>query len=247
MKSQQILSQTYAVITAAGTGSRMQANQNKQFLQIGRFPVIIRTLRVFDAHPQINGYLVTAAPGEITAMQNLIRQHGLKKSLGVVVGGETRQSSVFNGLKALSGHIYENSASRVLVHDGARCFVTSEIIDRVIAGIEKYGACGAAMPVKDTIKRASADGAVAETLERSQLWAMQTPQGADYTVLLAAYQRAAIEQWQVTDDLSVLELAGIPVWLTTGDYRNIKLTTPEDLLMAEQLAKLDEQNIVDER
>jgi len=241
MKTPKPLDRTYAVITAAGTGSRMQAKQNKQFLQIGQYPMIIRTLRIFDAHPLINGYLVTAAQGEITAMQDLIRQHELKKCLGVVAGGETRQSSVFNGLKELASQIVDPAASRVLVHDGARCFVNHEIIDRVIAGIDQYGACGAAMPVKDTIKRASADGCVAETLERSQLWAMQTPQGAELLILLAAYQRAAIEQWQVTDDLSVLELSNIPVWLTPGDYRNFKLTTPEDLLIAEQLANLEDQ------
>jgi len=246
MKLQQIFDRTYAVITAAGTGSRMQAKQNKQFLPIGRFPLIIRTLRIFEAHLLISGYLVTAAQGEIAAMQDLIRQHELKKCLGVVAGGETRQASVFNGLKELAAQIVDLASSRVLVHDGARCFVTNEIIDRVIAGIDKHGACGAAMPVKDTIKRVSADGCVKETLERSQLWAMQTPQGADLSVLLAAYQRAAIEQWQVTDDLSVLELADIPVWLTAGDYRNIKLTTPEDLLIAEQLAKLEDQQIGEE-
>lgn len=231
-------SPVYAIIPAAGTGSRMQAGQNKQFMAIGRYPVIIRTLRVFDAHPRIDGYLVTASPAEVNAMRSLIISHQLGKCLGVVAGGDTRQASVALGLDALAATADRVSISQVLIHDGARCFVTPEIIDRVIDGISLHRACGAAVPVKDTIKRAGADGQVMDTLERSQLWAMQTPQGAWFRLLSDAYRRAVAENWQTTDDLSVLEQAGIPVWLTGGDYRNIKLTTPEDRLLAEQLAIL---------
>lgn len=226
----------FAVIPAAGTGSRMNAGQNKQFMQIGRYPVIVRTLRVFEKHPAIKGYLVVAAPAEVNAMRSLLDQFGLKKCLGVTAGGDSRTQSVLNGLEALTCATGFLPASLVLVHDGARCFVTPEIISRVIEGIQKHGACGAAVPVKDTIKRADSHGRVCETPERSQLWAMQTPQGAAFEMLRNA-SRDAIEQgFFGTDDLAVLEKAGIPVYLVDGDYQNIKLTTPEDRLIAEQLA-----------
>ena len=228
----------YAVIPAAGTGSRMKAEQNKQFLQFGRYPVIIRTLLVFERHPLVNGYLVVAAPAELDEMRRLIREHRLTKCLGLAAGGTTRQESVGNGLTALADCASHIDGSLIIVHDGARCFVTADVVDRVISGIILHKACGAAVPVKDTIKRSSRDGQVIETLDRSQLWAMQTPQGAEYQLLRSAYERAATERWQSTDDLSVLEQAGIPVHLVDGDNRNIKLTTPEDRLLAEKLAEI---------
>jgi 2-C-methyl-D-erythritol 4-phosphate cytidylyltransferase len=128
--------------------------------------------------------------------------------------------------------------SLLLVHDGARCFLTPEVIDRVIDGIIRHQACGAAVAVKDTIKQADAGGLVERTLDRSRLWAMQTPQGAWYRIMSQAYDLAEVNCWQTTDDLSLLELAGLPVYLVPGDYRNIKLTTPEDRLLGEQLALL---------
>jgi len=234
----------YAIIPAAGTGSRMQGEKNKQFLQIGRYPVIIRTLRVFAAHPRIDGFVVTAAQQEVADMQELIRLHGIGKCLGVVAGGATRQASVANGLLALAASAVNVKASMVLVHDGARCFLTPEIIGRVIDGIALRGACGAAVQVKDTIKLAGPDGRVLSTPERDRLWAMQTPQGSWFETIYDAYQRATAENWQTTDDLSVLEQAGLSVWLTPGDYRNIKLTTPEDRLLAEQLAILADQYLL---
>jgi 2-C-methyl-D-erythritol 4-phosphate cytidylyltransferase len=229
----------YAIVAAAGSGSRMQAGQNKQFLQLGRFPVIIRTLLAFESHPQVAGFVVVAATEECAAMRGLVSRHGLAKCLAVTAGGATRQASVACGLDALQtclGPGSRLSSSLVLIHDGARCFVSAATISRVIAGIREHLACGAAIPVKDTIKEASADGQVIRTLARSQLWAMQTPQGAPYALLTQVYARAAQAGWQATDDLTLLEWAGVPVYLVEGDPENIKLTTPDDLLFGEQLA-----------
>ncbi len=227
----------YVLIPAAGTGSRMQADRNKPFIEIAGVPVIVRTLRVLAAHPRVTGIIVVAADGEIDAMQQLIYEYALPKVLAVTAGGPTRQHSVIYGIDALAAQARDLDDSLVLVHDGARCFVTADVIDRVIVGIEQHQACGAAVPVKDTIKRAAPDGRVLETLDRAELWAMQTPQGANYPLLRAAYDRALTDGWQTTDDLSVLEQAGTAVHLVVGDNRNIKLTTPEDRLLGEKLAE----------
>lgn len=228
--------QVFAIIPAAGSGSRMNMAQNKQFLQIGKYPVIIRTLRVFENHPAITGYLVVAASEDLVTMNRLIQDYNLTKCLGVTVGGSSRQKSVVLGLESLLNKNPDIDDSIILVHDGARCFVATTVIDRVIEGIALHLACGAAIPVKDTIKRASIDGLVLETLDRSQLWSIQTPQGARFSLLRAAYDQALESGWEVTDDLAVLEKAGVMVRLVAGDERNIKLTTPEDLLLGERLA-----------
>jgi 2-C-methyl-D-erythritol 4-phosphate cytidylyltransferase len=227
--------------------------------------VIVRTLKVLESHPQISGYIVVAATDENSAMSRLLAGYALKKCLAVTPGGPTRQCSVLLGLKALesclaggdtrtvlagaTAGITVNSSSAatqdsgwtgsvVLVHDGARCFVTPDIIDRVIAGVRLHQACGAAVAVKDTIKEADESGLVCKTLDRKVLWAMQTPQGATYRLLRDAYDLAVLNNWQVTDDLAVLERAGRPVYIVAGAGQNIKLTTPEDQLLAEQLARL---------
>ncbi len=228
----------YAVVPAAGTGSRMQLPENKQFLMLGRYPVIIRTLRALEANQRIKGCLVVAAPPEVPAMRELIAASGLERCLGVAAGGATRQDSVANGLRALAVCGLDLADALVLVHDGARCFLPPDVIDRVIDGIIRHQACGAAVAVKDTIKLAGAGGLVEQTLDRARLWAMQTPQGASYRLLSQVYDQAAAQGWQATDDLALLEMAGQPVWLVPGDYRNIKLTTPEDRLLGEQLAWL---------
>ncbi len=231
----------YAVIPAAGSGSRMNLNKNKQFLQLGRYPVIVRTLLVLESMPEIAGYVAVAAADELAAMQELLIPYKLAKCLSVAAGGASRQDSVANGLAALEKLAGGLPGCPVLVHDGARCFITPDVIRRVICGILQHGACGAAVAVKDTIKQADADGQVTCTFNRDQLWAMQTPQGAWFPLLQKAYELASRNNWQATDDLALLEKSGTPVYLVPGDYRNIKLTTPEDRLLGEQLARLADQ------
>lgn len=241
--AQQRHEKVYVIIPAAGVGSRIQLPRNKIFLQLGRYPVIVRTMKTLESMHEVKGYIVVTAQGDWSDMQELVKQYGLNKCLGLARGGLSRQESVGNGLDELSNKILDLSGSMVLIHDGARCFVTPAVIRRVIDGIVSHTACGAAVAVKDTIKEADADGLVTETKDRSRLWAMQTPQGAWYPLLHEAYALARANGWQSTDDLSLLEQAGIPVHLTAGDYRNIKLTTPEDLLLGEILATITDQYI----
>jgi 2-C-methyl-D-erythritol 4-phosphate cytidylyltransferase len=235
----------YAIIPAAGSGSRMALGHNKQFLKLGRYPVIIRTLRIFEAHPLIDGFVVVSTEEETGVMRQLIDSFCIKKCLAVTAGGATRQESVARGLDLLASnpsiHPADLADSLILVHDGARCFVPRDVISRVIDGIRNHQACGAAIPVRDTIKQAGPDGKVIRTLVRDQLREMQTPQGAVYSLLRKTYDLAAAKGWQATDDCSLLEWAGTAVYLAKGDSVNIKLTTPEDRLLGEQLALIADQ------
>lgn len=227
----------YVVIPAAGSGSRMGAGHNKQFLEVGGLPLIIRTLLAFEENDRVTGYVVVTATEEREAMALLIQRFDLRKLISLADGGQTRQASVLSGLRQLQVMRQDAADGIVLVHDGARCFVTGAILDRCIAAIaEKGGACGAAVPVKDTIKVVSPDGRIEQTLDRNRLWAMQTPQGAYFTQLLSAYEKLEKDGRQVTDDLAAMEAVGQPTWLVAGDYTNIKMTTPEDLVIGEAIA-----------
>ncbi len=226
----------FAVIPAAGSGSRMGAGRNKQFLEVGGLPLIIRTLMVFEQSPQISGYVVVTSREDADAMAILIQRFDLRKLIALAEGGTTRQDSVLSGLRKIGELRKEASQAIALVHDGARCFVSAAIIDRCIEGIcSKDGACGVAVRVKDTIKSANEAGLVEQTLDRSRLWAMQTPQGAEFPALLAAYEQLEASGQQVTDDLAVMEACGQPTYLVPGEYTNIKMTTPEDLVIGEAL------------
>jgi 2-C-methyl-D-erythritol 4-phosphate cytidylyltransferase len=227
----------YVVIPAAGSGSRMGAGRNKQFLEVGGLPLIVRTLMAFEQYPKISGYVVVTSREDAEAMAILIQRFDLRKLIALADGGATRQDSVLSGLRKIVDLRKDAGQSIALVHDGARCFVSGEIISSCIDAIQnsKHGGCGVAVPVKDTIKVVDTDGRIEQTLDRSRLWAMQTPQGADFPVLLAAYEQLEASGQQVTDDLAVLEAVGQPTFLVTGEYTNIKMTTPEDLVIGEAL------------
>lgn len=208
---------------------------NKQFLDINGVPVIVRSLRILNSIEAICGLVVVASAGDCAAMQHLLSACHLSRLMAVTAGGPTRQASVANGLETLRMLADPPQDSPVLVHDGARCFVQPAIVERVISGIREHQVCGAAVPVKDTIKIADATGRVITTPERNRLWAMQTPQGALWHLLYAAYQLASARSYHATDDLEVLEQAGHPAFLVMGDYGNIKITTQEDLPVGEWL------------
>ncbi len=211
---------TYALLLCGGSGTRMGANENKTLLKIGGVPAIVRCFRAFrDA---VKGIVLVARAGEEPIFSNVLAAYGCSP-LRIVHGGEDRQASALNGLKALPP-----DADIALIHDGARPFVTEEIIRRVIESVEQYGSGVAAVPARDTIKRADRDGIVLETLDRSELWQMQTPQGFFVKDLLAAHAAA---QARYTDDAALMEAAGQPVRLVPGSPDNIKLTSPEDLRM----------------
>ncbi|MBR2924969.1 MAG: 2-C-methyl-D-erythritol 4-phosphate cytidylyltransferase [Clostridia bacterium] len=222
---------SYAIILGGGSGQRMGAGMNKVFLPLRGIPAIVRSVAPFSG--LCKGAVVVARAEEVDDMRALLSRYGLSRFvLAVVPGGDTRQGSVKNGMDALPA-----DAQAILVHDGARCLVTEQVIQRVLEGIEKNGNGVAAVPVTDTIKRASENGQVLETLDRSELYAMQTPQGFKAEDLFAAHRKAAVENYLATDDAALVEYWGKPVYLTEGSRENLKLTTPVDLAFAEAILR----------
>ena len=213
----------YAVILCGGSGTRMGAASNKTLLKAGGVPAIVRGFRVFAGI--VDGIVLVTRAGEEAVFAQTLADYGLK-AFAVVPGGEDRQASALCGLEALP-----KGADIALIHDGARPFVTEAIIRRVIDSVKQCGSGVAAVPCRDTIKRADGDGNVLETLDRSTLWQMQTPQGFFVKDLLAAHAAANAEKRRYTDDAALMEAAGYPVRLVLGSPDNIKLTSPEDLRM----------------
>ncbi len=222
-----------AIILAAGQGKRMAAGCNKQFLTLGDRPVLAQTLAVFEACPAITCCIVVARAEECAyCQQEIVQAYHLQKVIAVVAGGAGRQDSVYQGLKALP-----KDCSYVAVHDGARPLVTAELIMQILA--EARPDCGAipGVPVKDTIKRVSQEGLVLETPARESLWNVQTPQIFERRQLMAAYETALAEGYYGTDDASLVEHLGGAVRIVPGSYDNIKLTTPEDMPLAENILR----------
>ena len=223
------MSGAYAVIVAAGRGTRMGAQVNKVLLPLCGKPVLRHTAEAFCASDEIDGVCVVASKDEMDTVRGVLE--GLDKVIAVVAGGSTRQQSVCNGLKALP-----ETARIVLVQDGARPLCTKELITECIASVEKYGSAVACARVTDTIKTAQ-DGVILDTIDRESLRAVQTPQCFYLEELLAAYEKAEKDGLQVTDDASVMEHAGMKVRLVESKSSNIKLTTPDDMIVAEALLK----------
>lgn len=216
------------VIPAAGQGKRMKAGKNKLLLSLRGLPVIIRTLQVFEKDSNCEGIILAVQPEERQLFTDLIRQYQIAKVRGLADGGKERQHSVYNGLKQIG------KDGIVLVHDGARPFITADIIQELVVQAEAAGAAVVAVPVKDTIKRVE-NGKVAETVERTSLWSVQTPQAFRVSALLNAHEQAERDGFLGTDDASLAERIHLPVQIVEGDYDNIKLTTPEDLFVAEAI------------
>lgn len=223
-----------AIVLAAGAGKRMNSAVHKQYMQLEGKPLLYYALKAFEASAVTDIVLVVGA-GEISyCKETIVDQYGIKKVSRIVTGGKERYHSVYEGLKAADGAQY------VLIHDGARPFVTEEIIKNSIDAAKEYGACVVGMPVKDTIKVIGEDGFAKETPARSSLWQIQTPQTFSYLLILQAYERVLAQgDSAVTDDAMVLEQTmGQQVKVIEGDYRNIKITTPEDILVAEAYLKV---------
>lgn len=226
---------TAAVVLAAGQGKRMQSSVAKQFLLLAGEPVVCHALRAFEESEVEAVVLVTGADEIDYCRKKIVEKYGFKKVVDVVAGGKERYHSVYEGLRALSDVVKEDGI--VLIHDGARPMVTGEIIARTIRAAQEHGACVAAVPVKDTIKVADADGFAVMTPDRSILWQMQTPQTFVYKLVYDAYTKLhSDESYQkgITDDAMVVEtMCGGRVKLVEGSYENIKVTTPEDMIVAE--------------
>jgi len=222
-----------ALIPAAGAGKRMGTSVNKPFLHIGNKPILAQTLVRFENSTKVNEvYVIVSKNEEKRCREDIVRQYNLKKVVKIVVGGTERQDSVKNGLDAI-----ESKCDIVMIHDGIRPFITSRLIDESILQTHKYGATVAAIPSKDTVKTVSFDGEVIKTLDRNKLWLAQTPQTFKYGIIRKAYENAYENGIYGTDDSSLVELLGIGVRIISGLYENIKITTPEDLIIAEALLR----------
>ena len=218
-----------AVIVAGGSGRRMGSDVNKVLLPLGGKPVICRTLEAILPHCACA--VLVVKPEERPVFASLVSSRGWDQVLFADAGQE-RQDSVFHGLLALKGR-----CSHVMIHDGARCLVTADVIERVKADTLLHGAAAAALPVTDTIRRADQRETACGVLKREELRAMQTPQAFALEAILSAHGKARAGGVVETDDVALLERLGIPVHLTMGSKRNFKLTTPEDLERAAMMLK----------
>ena len=216
-----------AVVPAAGSSARM--GQDKLLLPLGEQPVLLHTLRALELCPYITEIVVVTREELIVPIGQLCRDAALEKVRKVIVGGATRSHSVLAGLGELSP-----DAELAAIHDGARPLVSQAVLEAVIRRAAECGAAAPAVPVKDTVKRAR-DGLVAATLDRAELRAVQTPQVFQTDLIKTALQKALEDGAELTDDCAAVERLGIGVALTEGDYCNLKLTTPEDLAVAEAL------------
>ncbi|MBT2681119.1 2-C-methyl-D-erythritol 4-phosphate cytidylyltransferase [Bacillus sp. ISL-35] len=219
------------IIPAAGQGKRMGAGKNKLLLTLEASPILIHTLKVFEADPECSGIILAIHPDDEQEFKSLLNEYGIHKVSSLVTGGKERQDSVYNGLMAVS-----SLDGVVLVHDAARPFIKIETIHKLVDAASKDGGAIVAVPVKDTIKKA-VNNQVAETVERSSLWSVQTPQAFRVSVLLEAHNKAARDQFIGTDESSLVERIPHPVSIIEGDYDNIKLTTPEDIYFAEAILR----------
>ena len=218
-----------AVIVAAGSSSRM--GFDKLLADMGGRPVLVRCMEVFQQAPSISEIVVVTREELVPEAARLCQEFQLTKVTKVIRGGENRtQSARLGTLEA------DRDVPLIAIHDGARPFVTVKVIEDAVAQAGKNGAAAPAVPVKDTIKLTK-DGLVEQTLDRTQLYAVQTPQVFDASLIRAALQKALDDGVELTDDCAAVERLGMKVMLTAGDDRNIKLTTPVDLLLGERLAE----------
>lgn len=224
-----------AIVLAAGHGSRMRSGVAKQYMLLRGRPLIWYALDAVEKSSVIDDcILVTGAEDISYAEEEIVAKYGFSKVSAVVAGGKERYDSVYNGLQAAAGDY-------IFIQDGARPFLTEEILKRCLTAVEEDHACVAGMPVKDTIKIVDGNGFARQTPDRNFMWQVQTPQVFDAALILSAYEKLMQEKEKllregisITDDAMVVEtFTDCKVRLVEGDYRNIKVTTPEDMAVAE--------------
>ncbi|SHL81782.1 2-C-methyl-D-erythritol 4-phosphate cytidylyltransferase [Anaerocolumna jejuensis DSM 15929] len=227
-----------AILLAGGSGKRMQSDIPKQYMLLGEKPVLCYSLAAFD-QSRVDEIILVANKNDMEYLNDkILKQYPAEKPVHLVPGGEERYYSVYNGLRRAADSDY------VLIHDGARPFITAEMIERVIASLKEHPACAVGVPVKDTIKIVDTTKTIIETPDRNMVWAVQTPQAFSCPLILRAYdmlmedlkKEPQAKKTPVTDDTMVLEYSlHYPVKMIMGSYSNIKITTPEDMLMGEAL------------
>lgn len=225
---------TAAIIPAAGFGLRLKNKQSKPLITVKGIPIIVYTLKAISKNPNIKEIIIAANPFNIQTIKSDIKRYRFSKVSNIVLGGNTRRLSVENALGALSP-----KAKLVLIHDAVRPLIREDIISKAISQAMRYGASVVGVPVKATIKKISIKNrdclAVEKTIDRSTLYEIQTPQVFRRNLILKAYRK--FKDTDVTDDSVLVEKLGLRVSLVLGSYDNIKITTPEDLLIVQQLLK----------
>lgn len=228
-----------AVVLAAGQGKRMGGTIQKQYMDLCGKPVLYYTLKAFEESEVIDQVILVSGKEEKDQVrESIVDFYGFQKVTQITEGGKERYDSVWNGLCALKAVGFAEDGI-VLIHDGARPLVNGEIIERAVDGAREFSACVASMPVKDTIKAADAEGFSASTPDRSTLWQIQTPQAFRFGLIYRAYEKVfapGTDRSRITDDAMVVELmTDTKVKFIEGSYSNIKVTTPEDMIIAEAL------------
>jgi 2-C-methyl-D-erythritol 4-phosphate cytidylyltransferase len=231
-----------AIVPAAGLGRRFGSGTNKPFQTLGGKPLIVWSLKALEAVEEICEIIPVLKSEDMEFVQRLLEEEGFSKIKRIAAGGKERQDSVYNGLQYI-----EDKNSIVLIHDGVRPLIRPHLVEElikqmsdVIRNKEKCEGIIPGVPVKDTIKETE-DGFVRKTLKRGSLWAVQTPQAFPYKKILGVYDEAAREGYYATDDAALIERYGGTVKVIMGSYANIKITTPEDLYIAEALLKMNVQ------
>ncbi len=224
-----------AIVLAGGSGERMNTSVKKQYLMLRDRPVIWYSLHAMQICPRIDEIVLVCAPGEIDyCRQKIVEKYEFNKVAKITEGGSDRCHSVYEGLKMAADSDF------VLIHDAARPFIDQDMLNRILDTLSECPACVVGMPVKDTIKMSDAGGFIARTLPRDKLWMIQTPQSFSYLMIREAYEKLeqeGVPMEHLTDDAMVLEYSSdVRIKLIEGSYNNIKITTQEDLPLAETLA-----------
>ncbi|MBD2139634.1 2-C-methyl-D-erythritol 4-phosphate cytidylyltransferase [Anabaena sp. FACHB-1237] len=222
----------YLLIPAAGSGKRMGADRNKLLLEVHSQPLLAWTLLAAEAASSISWIGIVSQPTDWDDFKAIIANLNLKKTIEFIIGGSTRQESVYNGLQALP-----KEANHVLIHDGARCLITPDLFNKCAESILHCSGLIAGVPVKDTIKIVDDQGMIQDTPNRAFLWAAQTPQGFDVKLLKKCHDQGLRQGWEVTDDAALFEKCGLEVKIIPGEETNLKITTPQDLAIAEFIIK----------
>ncbi|MBV6624068.1 MAG: 2-C-methyl-D-erythritol 4-phosphate cytidylyltransferase [Rivularia sp. (in: Bacteria)] len=222
----------YLLIPAAGSGRRMGSERNKLLLDLLGESIIGWTLKAAAASNCISWIGIICQPRDYQDFEKILGNLKLNKPVKLIKGGSTRQESVYNGLGALPAQ-----AEQVLIHDGARCLATPNLFNSCAETLGKASGLIAAVPVKDTIKVVNENNIIQSTPNRQQLWAAQTPQGFDVKLLKQCHQQAVSNGWEVTDDAALFEKCGLDVLIVPGEETNLKITTPQDLAIAEFILK----------
>jgi len=215
----------HVVIPAAGSGTRLGGGTPKQFLSLGDKPILVHTIQRFESSPEVDEIFLAVPEESIAEAEQMVTRYRLNKVSKIVSGGEKRQDSVYNLLKRLNA----GAGDLVLVHDGVRPFVHTRQIAELVAACRDYDAAVLAVQPKDTMRRSNGGGFFDQTVDRTALWMIQTPQAFKCSVLLKAFEQAMKERFYATDEAGLVERMGTKIRIIEGSYDNIKITTKEDL------------------